>query len=231
METYCVGRVFKAFFGRMDEPAEQAERLHPDIPHVDIRDPATLRALAHPVRMQLLEQLLERSPATATELAERIGETQANCSWHLRQLHRYGLIEEVEGKGRQRPWRFVPQTVSLDLRDGDPAYELMWDVLMTRELQAIRTWRAAKAQDASEWRDAGTEWQTWSWLTAEELTTFSRELDELAKRHLVAHADRIDPERRPAGCRPIRFVAWTVPRSPETETPAAEPEITEPSTD
>lgn len=204
----------------MDE--EPAERLHPDLPRLDVRDPAILRALAHPVRMRLLQQLLERSPATATELAERIGETQANCSWHLRQLHRYGLIEEVEGsKGRQRPWRFIPQMVSLDARpDGDPASALLWDVVMGTELQAYRNWRTARFQDAPQWRDATTEWQTWGWLTAEELTEFSRELDELASRHVAAHADRVDPALRPPGCRPIRFVTWTTPGGPDTETTA-----------
>jgi DNA-binding transcriptional ArsR family regulator len=207
---------------------ESAERLHPDVPHRDVRDPATLRALAHPVRVRLLEALIQHSPATATELADRIGETQANCSWHLRQLHRYGFVEEVEGKGRQRPWQLVRQTFSLDLWGADEpdspyalASDAMWDVLLDREVDAIRNWRTAKFHDAPEWRQATSEWQTWAWLTADELTTFTSELAELAERHLIARIDRVDPAKRPPGCRPLRFVAWTTPSGPDTETPAS----------
>jgi DNA-binding transcriptional ArsR family regulator len=212
----------------MDEVPEQehTERLHPAVPHRRVGDAATLRALAHPVRLQLLEELLQYGPATATELAERIGDTQANCSWHLRQLHKYGLIEEAEGrKGRQRPWQFVRQTVSLDVwgnapdSTGGPAGEAMWDVLMERELHALREWRTAKHQETTTWREAASEWQTWGWLTATELANFTRELDELADRYILATIDRVDPDRRPPGCRPIRFDAWAIPSGPGSETP------------
>lgn len=211
-----------------DAQPEPAERLHPDVPHRDVRDPATLRALAHPIRMRLLDELLQYGAATATELAERIGDTQANCSWHLRQLHRYGFIEEADGgKGRQRPWQLLRQTFSLDLwgdNEPDPSGDLaggaVWDILMERELAALRAWRTAKFQDAEVWRDAASEWQTWGWLTAEELAAFTRELGELAERHILARIDRVDPARRPAGCRPFRFVSWTTPSGPDSETRA-----------
>jgi hypothetical protein len=39
---------------------------------------------------------------------QRIGETPNNCSFHLRQLARYGFVEEAGGgKGRARPWRLA----------------------------------------------------------------------------------------------------------------------------
>ena len=58
--------------------------------------------MAHPVRLRLLAELADLGQATATELAERTGESPANCSWHLRQLARYGFIEEAEsGAGRR----------------------------------------------------------------------------------------------------------------------------------
>src|SRR5918999_5562037 len=71
-----------------------------------LEDPKALRALAHPVRLRVRELLREEGPMTATEVAERIGESPANCSFHLRTLAKYGFIEEAErGKGRNRPWR------------------------------------------------------------------------------------------------------------------------------
>src|SRR5688572_17825672 len=77
----------------------------------DITDPRVLRAMAHPVRVKLLNSLVLHGAATATELADRVGDTPANCSWHLRQLAKFGFIEEADDlpyKGRNRPWRWVP---------------------------------------------------------------------------------------------------------------------------
>src|SRR4030088_3589210 len=69
-------------------------------------DPRALRALAHPLRLRLLELLVLRGPMTATEAADLLGESPANCSFHLRTLAKYGYVEEAGGgRGRQRPWR------------------------------------------------------------------------------------------------------------------------------
>ena len=65
-----------------------------------------MRALAHPVRLALLEALTDAGQLTATEAGERVGESPANTSFHLRQLAKYGFVEEAEGgTGRRRPWK------------------------------------------------------------------------------------------------------------------------------
>src|SRR5690349_10771636 len=51
---------------------------------------AQLRALAHPLRLQLLHLLHAEGPATATQLAHRLGESTGSTSYHLRALHRAG---------------------------------------------------------------------------------------------------------------------------------------------
>src|ERR687884_211327 len=72
----------------------------------EIKDAKTMRALAHPVRLALLEALADAPSLTATEAGERVGESPANASFHLRQLAKYGFVEEAEGgTGRRRPWR------------------------------------------------------------------------------------------------------------------------------
>ena len=72
----------------------------------EVSDARTFRALGHPVRLALLETLVIEGPLTATEAAEQIGESPTTCSFHLRQLARYGFVEEAGGgKGRARPWR------------------------------------------------------------------------------------------------------------------------------
>jgi len=74
-----------------------------------LRRPEHLRALAHPRRMELIDLLIAQGPLTATECAARLGDSPGGCSYHLRQLARYGFVEEAPGgRGRQRPWRYVP---------------------------------------------------------------------------------------------------------------------------
>src|SRR3954447_20831701 len=68
-------------------------------------DPERIRALAHPLRLTLLDYLDDVGEATATDCAKHTGETVANCSFHLRVLARYGFIEPAERRGRERPWR------------------------------------------------------------------------------------------------------------------------------
>ena len=73
---------------------------------VELRDPRALRALAHPIRIRLLGLLRREGPLTATEAGRRIDESSGSASYHLRQLARFGLVEDAAGgHGRERPWR------------------------------------------------------------------------------------------------------------------------------
>ena len=86
----------------------------------ELTDPKAMRALAHPVRLALLEALADAGTLTATEAGERVGESPANASFHLRQLAKYGLVEEapeLARDGRDRVWRVVNEegwTISLE---------------------------------------------------------------------------------------------------------------------
>ena len=51
-----------------------------------------LKALAHPLRVQILGLLRTYGPATATGLAARLGLTSGALSYHLRQLRDGGLV-------------------------------------------------------------------------------------------------------------------------------------------
>ncbi|NUT30943.1 MAG: helix-turn-helix transcriptional regulator, partial [Streptomyces sp.] len=79
-------------------------------------DARTLRGLAHPLRMQLLSALRRGGPATASQLAEKLGESSGATSYHLRQLAAYGFVEDApdHGKGRERWWQAVHQGVRFD---------------------------------------------------------------------------------------------------------------------
>jgi hypothetical protein len=72
-----------------------------------VLDPRSLRGLAHPLRIRLRTELIEHGPATATQLAARIGESSGATSYHLRQLAAFGFVvdEPGRGNGRERYWR------------------------------------------------------------------------------------------------------------------------------
>src|SRR5258705_10560118 len=108
----------------------------------EMRDANVLRALAHPVRIRLLEELALTGPMTATELAARVGESAANCSWHLRQLARYGYVEEAGGgAGRRRPWRVVITRNSWQQSPDDADLAVAGDevanLVLSREFDAL----------------------------------------------------------------------------------------------
>lgn len=177
-----------------------------------LSDPRALRALSHPVRLALLDLLATEGPLTATEAGERLGESAANCSFHLRTLARYGFVEEAEGgRGRQRPWR-VGDTVD-EVRgaernaEGEFAVCALAATLREREFDRLRAWDAARDDFPARWRDAAGETHSVVYLTVDELAELERELAELATRH----ADRTDPRRRPPGSLPVAVFTHAFP--------------------
>ena len=212
---------FERYASTVPEPSgEQSPWSAEGVPRREVRDPRVLRAMAHPVRWQILDQLLVHGPATATELAERLDESPSNCSWHLRQLAKYGFIEPAEGgTGRQRPWRFVPQTTGIAPSDGDVEFSHARDVfiefMLTQDLAALRAWQQSRHRESEQWREAGfVNSSNYIWLTADEVNALEAELSDVVERHLAPHVERVNVDRRPAGSRPIRFAAWAVPTGP-----------------
>ena len=175
--------------------------------------------MAHPIRLRLLEELALGGPMTATELGERLGQSAANCSWHLRQLAQYGFVEEAGGgTGRQRPWRIVLAANRWGEGELDDELELAGDalseVMLAREVEAMRVAMASTRREPEPWRDAAFLHQSLGWLTAAELDQAQQEINAV----LFRYFDRLgDPATRPPGARPIRFIAWGVPARPLTE--------------
>ena len=85
-----------------------------------VHDPTVLRAIAHPVRNRILGELSAQGPLRAADLSTELGVPANQASFHLRQLAKYGLVEEAVGEGRDRRdrvWRLVDDTgLNLDLR-------------------------------------------------------------------------------------------------------------------
>lgn len=166
-----------------------------------VTDPRTMRALTHPVRIALIEELSLSGPLTATEAGHRIGESATTCSFHLRQLAKYGFVEEAGGgKGRARPWRMtsVGMTISTDDRpETQSASAALLRLLRERNLGRFREWIEARGSFSKEWREAAIEDEYMFYVTAEEASALS---DEIRALLMSRYRDRLtDPTKRPAG--------------------------------
>jgi hypothetical protein len=161
-----------------------------------------------------MELLTVDGPLTATELADRLDETPANCSWHLRKLAEHAFVEEAGGGiGRQRPWRVRSIGLAWDDVDATPgelrAGRALEEMLLQRQVTRFQQARAQLLDDGErDWAEASNSTQFASWLTVDELDELNHEIRTLLERY----AERLTgPDQRPAGSRLCELVAWGAP--------------------
>ncbi|MFG2945471.1 ArsR/SmtB family transcription factor [Streptomyces adustus] len=168
-------------------------------------DARSLRGLAHPLRMQLLDALRQRGPATASQLAERFGESSGSTSYHLRQLAAHGFVEDApeQGKGRERWWQAVDQGLvfdSADFADANPETrgiaEMYLHEVANSHARELSTWLATRGDWPTDWSEGSDMSNATLRLTpalAAELTTKMHELID-DYRSLGHEADSQDTE-------------------------------------
>lgn len=151
--------------------------------------PQALRAVAHPVRIELLMLLRADGPLTATRCAERLGLTAKVCSYHLQTLGRYGLIEETgEGRGRARPWRLVTSGLSYVYRPGDDdgaaeASDHLARVILARDTRLISEFIAGRHDLQAQWRNVAAMLGDALRLTPGQLKSLGGELAAVLERY------------------------------------------------
>ena len=177
------------------------------------RDPKALRALAHPLRWQLLDLLGSEETATATRCAEVLGESVASCSYHLGMLAKYGWIEEVPGRtGREKPWRLASTRQDLGLAgldtEGQLAAEAATEAFLDHEFARTRQRYRRQSLEPERWRPALVGES--AWLTEEEYAAAKEELLAVLERYR-RDQDLLDRSQRAAGSREARlFIAISV---------------------
>jgi DNA-binding transcriptional ArsR family regulator len=197
----------------------------------------SLKGLAHPLRVQILDVLSTYGNFTASGLADRLGESSGATSYHLRQLERHGFVREVEGKGtgRERWWERVPGGISLSDRNlaDSPAVRASSSLV-------LRQWERNRSQQLSEFVEHGWDELADAWTEVSELSTINVRLtvDQLAEvsaafaRFAEEHIDKFRGQNLP-GSRPVQihFNAFPVvdgeitPPDPErAEPPMVAPE-------
>jgi DNA-binding transcriptional ArsR family regulator len=182
-----------------------------------IDEPAVLRMLAHPLRLDLLNHLMDAGPATASRCARAVGDTPSNCSYHLRMLARHGLVaEDASADGRERPWRALVTGFSVPDTDDEAAATLN-AVAVQRDQQLTRRHLATGARLPAPWRAAASHSTYGLRLSATELATLTDQLDALIRPYLSA--TRADP---PADAEIVHLGLHVFPTDPTLLTPAAE---------
>lgn len=143
---------------------------------------AELKALAHPLRIQLLEMLLDVGPATASSLGRLTGESSGTTSYHLRRLAGANLIIEAPqmGTGRDRYWRAVGGwSLEADLIQS-PATSadarVVIDELTRTSVQRLRRWNAESERWPQQWREHALNATTRLTLDAQQMRDLGQEL-------------------------------------------------------
>jgi DNA-binding MarR family transcriptional regulator len=175
-----------------------------------LSDIDALKALAHPLRQQLLTWLQRHGAATSADLATEFGADRGATSYHLRQLARFGFIDEDTDRssGRRKYWRAVPQDIRLPRRPAEPeiaaaADEVgrQWMERADRDLTAYLTAREAFGEFAT----AAMHSFGGTMLTAEELAQFGEEYIAFLNRWYR------EPGRAASGSRHISVVFHAFP--------------------
>jgi DNA-binding transcriptional ArsR family regulator len=188
-----------------DEPVGRTEAL---------TDPRAMRALAHPLRLALLELLWREGSVNATEAGEELGESQASCSFHLRQLAKFGFVEEVEGvRGRARPWRLSRRGMRVSNVQDDPEAEIAWAalerLLRDRQMGRYRRWLEGRSGYSRPWQEAAFHSHRVAWLTPQELERAAEQITAVLLDLFPERRD--DPAARPAGALPVELLSIGFP--------------------
>ena len=197
-----------------------------------LTDPKMMRALAHPVRMALLDLFAVHDTITATQASEALGESPANCAFHLRTLAKYGLVEEAGGgRGRERPWKatHVSMSVSSTALEGEQAKlaaKALGRAFVDRWLGTIRSVLSADTWPP-EWEEAVIANHSLVFLTPDEAVRVNKEIRAILDRYTYR---RENPALRPAGSLPAEYSVFAYPRRdlydllPAGQSPDADPD-------
>ncbi len=182
-----------------------------------ITDPRALRALAHPLRLALLDHLMSFGDQTAAQCAAAVGSTTSNCSYHLRALARVGLVERSRSADRrEHPWRAT--STGLEFGPPDPAggsasaaaARAVDDLALARDEELTRRAREHHHHLPAPWQRAEAYHNYALKLTPSELGELVTELDRLIRPHIALTREEI-----PEGAEVVflRLLAFRHPHS------------------
>jgi DNA-binding transcriptional ArsR family regulator len=181
-------------------------------------DPLAIRALAHPLRLDLMKIIARLGQATTADAAREMGISHGLASHHLRQLAKYGFLEQVKGKDhRERPWRLVATSYNWSgaraTAEGSVAVDVLEQMTAERTIEAFLDWQQRRKAWPPAWREHTGIGESSVYLTQAELAGIVDAMDAL----LVRYTDERpidDVASRPEGSVPVTFTLFAVPAGP-----------------
>lgn len=195
-----------------EKPAEESLAR----PGAPLRDPKSLRALAHPLRLTLLGIVRSDGAHTVGQLADLVDEAPGTVSYHLGTLAKFGFVveaPELARDGRERWWRAAHSHTSfepaelLDNPEQHGAARALQQVILQSYLGELLDALDAEATVGVEWLAASTSSDSFAHLTAPQLAEFTSELAELSRKWEA----QSDPGRE--GSKPVRWIFHAFPRA------------------
>ncbi|GAA3574207.1 helix-turn-helix domain-containing protein [Nonomuraea rosea] len=153
-----------------------------------VTDMDTLKALGHPLRIKLYRALFVAGTATASQLADQVGEAVSLVSYHLRKLASHGIIEEARagrGDARERWWQ--PTATTISTRDEDwrdeperaAVHTAVSRIYAGQRTEMYDAYLDAKESWDEDWRDSAFASEYLLALTSDELRQLGAELNEV----------------------------------------------------
>jgi DNA-binding transcriptional ArsR family regulator len=182
-----------------------------------IDDPVAIRALAHPLRHDLMSIIGRLGRATTADAARELGISHGLASHHLRQLAKYGFVEQIEGKDhRERPWRMVATSYNWSeataTPEGSVAVDVLEQVFAERALETFLDWQQRGKNWPEPWQKHAGLSQSTVYLTQAELAELDQAFDALLMRY-IDERPIDDVASRPEGSVAVSFTLFTVPGS------------------
>lgn len=149
-----------------------------------------IKAFTHPLRMRLWRLLSDHGRATASMLARLTGESSGQTSYHLRQLEKFGFVEEDTemGSGRERWWKSLGFSATLfptpEQPEVDPSAQVLSQFLIDEHAEQMTRWGEQVLHEPDEWRLATTSSTAGTWMTVDELGRLSADLEEVINSHV-----------------------------------------------
>jgi DNA-binding transcriptional ArsR family regulator len=194
-----------------------------------ITEPDALEALAHPVRLEIINFLMANGPATASTCARAVGDSPSNCSYHLRTLAKFGLVGEApSGDGRERPWQALITGFDTDPEQMSPQAAKLLAVSVQRDQKITRDYLAIRDQQPEQWR-AADGYATYTLrMTPAELDELGAQLDALIRPYISATrgASPEGAELVHLGVHAFPLVSDAKNETPKNETPKDKNETT-----
>jgi DNA-binding MarR family transcriptional regulator len=188
-----------------EDPASLADPVRQRFRLLD--DPVAIRALAHPLRLDLQALIGRAGQITAADAARELGISHGLASHHLQQLAKYGFVEQVPGKdNRERPWRLTHTSRSwrdaIATPEGAAAAAVFEEVLAERAVVNLRDWLRRRADWPAEWQPYTGVGTSTIYLTLPELAELDAAIHALIMRY-VDERPLDDLASRPEGSVPV----------------------------